>query len=794
MRFMFVLAASTYLVAASAVAEEPVAAGEASSAKSEAETSDALPRVIVTARRRTEDLQSVPTAISVVTGELLDKSYTVNTAGLSQLVPALYYNSSNPRNTAYTIRGLGSNTLSISSANDGIEPGVGFYVDQVYHGRPATAAFDFADLDQIEVLRGPQGTLFGKNTTGGAISVTSRLPTFTPEATGEVSYGDFNFAQAKATISGPLLGNQLAGRLSALYTTRDGLLHDVTTGKDLNALNNYAVKGQLLVKLADSLQVRLIGDVSNLDSDCCTQNFLRVGQSLRPPARQYPALAAHFGYAPPSTNIYDRLTDVDSPVHINTQDGGAAAIIDWSLGAAALTSVSAWRYWEWDVANDRDYTGLPIQTVQRIPSRQDQYSEELRLASKGDGPFHYVTGLYWFRQQISGTPISVYGADAAYWLIGATTGAASTPVPANLLDGYAQTGTSAFRVQSSAAFGEVNYDLTSRLTATLGLRYTYEEKHGAYATTVSGGLATTPGSALANAKLSIFRPQSYTASDHDGSPSGRANLAYKLSDDLFTYVSYAHGFKSGGINMSGLPLNAQNQPVLATAVIKPEENTTYEAGLKAGLFGQRVTLNTAAYWTVVDDYQATVVSSAETAALRAYAANIPQVRVRGVEEDAAARVTSGLTLRASVAYADGKYTNYPQGPCPLELQTATTAFCSFTGNRMAGLSRWSETLGADYEIPLGSGAVVLHADSSFRSGYYGDATESKYTWINGYNVTNASIGYRGSGGVWEVDVFARNLLDRNYVQALTIQTGNSGLILGQPSDPRLVGGTVRVKL
>jgi iron complex outermembrane receptor protein len=229
-------------------------------------------------------------------------------------------------------------------------------------------------------------------------------------------------------------------------------------------------------------------------------------------------------------------------------------------------------------------------------------------------------------------------------------------------------------------------------------------------------------------------------------------------------------------------------------VIKPEENTTYEGGLKASLLSDRLTFDTAVYWTIVNDYQATVVSSAETAALRAYAANIPQVRVRGVEEDAAAHITSALTLRASAAFADGQYTNYPQGPCPLEVQTATTAFCNFTGLRMAGLSRWTGTLGLDYEIQAGSGAIVLHADSSSRSGFYGDATESRYTWISGYNVTNASIGYRGHGGVWELDVFARNLLDKNYIQALTIQTGNSGLILGQPGDPRVIGGTFRVKL
>ena len=194
MRFMLAFAAASACLPVIAIAAQESTEGRVSSG---ANAASALEGVIVTARRREEDLQSVPAAVSVVNGDLLDSSYTVNTQQLSQLVPSLYYNSANPRNTAYTIRGLGSNTLSISAANDGIEPGVGFYVDQVYHARPATAAFDFTDIERVEVLRGPQGTLFGKNTTAGAIHVISREPTFEPEGNAEVSYGDDDFVQAK---------------------------------------------------------------------------------------------------------------------------------------------------------------------------------------------------------------------------------------------------------------------------------------------------------------------------------------------------------------------------------------------------------------------------------------------------------------------------------------------------------------------------------------------------------------------------------------------------------------------
>ncbi len=782
--------------AASACLPAAVAAQEASGVRaSDTGRATALEGVIVTARRREENLQSVPAAVSVVSGDLLDSSYTVNTQQLSQLVPSLYYNSANPRNTAYTIRGLGSNTLSISAANDGIEPGVGFYVDQVYHGRPATASFDFTDIERVEVLRGPQGTLFGKNTTAGAIHVVSREPGFETQGNAEISYGDEDFVQARGAISGPLYRDVIAGRLAAQITQRDGLLTNVNTGQKLNELDNYAVRGQLLFVPTESLRLRLIGDVSDLDSACCTQGFLRVGQSLRSPARQFPALAAGLGYEPPSRNVYDRLTDIDTDLRIDTQDGGVSLIADWDLGVTTLTSVTAWRYWDWNVSNDRDYTGIPIQMVQRIPSRQDQYSQEFRIASNGDTRLGYVAGLYYFSQEISGRPTSIYGPEAAYWLLNQAN--FSVPIPRNLLDGYGQEGDSRFEMKSYAAFGEVNYDFTERLTATLGLRYTYEDKEGTYATRVFGGLDLTglpPATAaeLARAKLSIFRPQNYSAADDGGSLSGRFNLAYSLGDDLMGYVSYAQGYKSGGLNMSGLPLDALNQPTLATAVIEDEKNTTYEIGLKYTMFDARATLNLAGYWTVVEDYQANVVSSLETAAIRSYPSNIPEVRVRGVEADFAALVFAGFTLRASVAYADGENTDYPAGPCPLEVQTAATVACDLTGVPLAGLSDWAGTLGFDYEMPLGTGAFVVRADSSWRSGYYSDTSASRYTWIDGYNVTNASLGYRFRTG-WEVDVFARNLFDSDYITALTIQTGNSGLILGQPSDPRMVGVTVRTR-
>ncbi|HEX7849401.1 MAG TPA: TonB-dependent receptor [Sphingomonas sp.] len=748
--------------------------------------------IVVTARQRAENVQTVPIAVSVVSGEQLDRSYTVNTQQLSLLVPSLNYSSANPRNTAFTIRGLGSSVVAVSQANDGLEGGVGFYIDQVYHARPATAAFDFSDIDRIEVLRGPQGTLFGKYSTAGAISITTRLPTFTPEASEEISVGSFNYVQAKASASMPL-SDTVAVRLSGLVTRRDGVIHNIVTGDDHNGIGNQAVRGQLLFQPNDRVSVRLIADFTNFESNCCTQVYFRVAPTLKPATRQYPALAAGVGYAPASLNPYDRVTDIDAALGVNTNEGGVSAIANWNLGAATLTSVSAWRFWNWDAANDRDYTGLPIQLVQHIPSRQDQYSQEVRLASNGERALSYVGGLYFFRQRVIGRPISIYGPLAAYYLIGPTTGAAAMPVPGNLLDGFGSDGRTDFQSNSYAAFGEINWRPLRGLTITGGLRYTYEKKKGSYDTFIFGGLQTA-NAALNSAKLSILRGQDYAARVNGGALTGRANLAYQFAADILGYASFARGAKSGGINMSGLPLDNANQPALNTAVVKPEQNTNYEIGLKTRLFDRRLTLNIDAYYTRVTDFQANVTDTGAAAALRTYLANIPKVTVKGIEADANVQVSKRFSLNASAAYADGNYVSYPKGPCPIERIGSATTVCDLSGIALPGLPKWSVTYGGDYALPIDplGGSIALHLDGRSQTKQFGDPTGSAYTVIGGYTLVNGSVGFRSRHG-WEIAVFARNLFDRDYIQNVTIQAGNTGLILATPSDPRTVGVTFRVR-
>jgi len=786
MRRLFLAACVMILVPVAAYAEEMPG------------SSDRMARndtIIVTARLRAEDVQSVPASLTVVGADTLTRTYTVNTSQLAQLVPTLGYSSSNPRNTAFTVRGLGSSVVAISQANDGLEPGVGFYVDQVYHARPATAAFDLTDLERAEVLRGPQGTLFGKNTTAGAINITTKMPSFAFGAEGELSLGQQGFVQARAALTGPLAGDVIAFRLSGLLTRREGVIRNVRTDSLLNEVHNDVLRGQLLFKPGPDFSLRLIADWTSLKGRCCTQVHVRVAPTLKPIAQQYAALAAGAipgGYTPPSFNPYDRLTDIDADLGVDTNEGGISAIANYTMGSATMTSVSAWRFWNWDAANDRDYTGLPIQMTQHIPSRQDQFSQELRIASNQQGPVEYVAGFYYFHQKIVGHPISVYGSLATYWLLAAGR-------PANLLDGYRTSGKTDFRTDSYGAFAELTWHATNRLALTGGIRYTYEDKGGVYDVLTSGGLTTGLTPSLISDKSSILRSQSYTGHIDDGSASGRVNLSYRLTDNIIAYASYARSQKSGGINMSGLPVypsgvagQTPGNPILSTVTVRPEQNMTREGGFKTSFFNRSLIINVNGYYTRVRDFQANVVDNAAVVALRSYLANIPLVTVKGVELDASAQLGSRITLRASGAYADGRYASYPAGPCPIELTGSSTAQCNLTGKGLPGLPKWSGSLGGQYTLPIRSGDVFVRADASAKTSIFGDATGSAYTVIPSYALANASIGFQSPNG-WEVAMFARNLFNRDYLHNVTVQAGNSGLIVGMPSDPQMFGLTVRVR-
>lgn len=566
---------------------------------------------------------------------------------------------------------------------------------------------------------------------------------------------------------------------------RDGFLTNVTTGQDVNTIDSRSARVSLLYTPNPDLSVRWSADVDEQDPDAATQVFVRYGPSLRAPARQFPALAAHFGYEPASDNPYDRLTDVDADIQAHQLIYGTSLNVEWDLDFATLTSVSAYRGWEWKPQNDRDYMSLDVRARSQNPSQQHQWSQEIRLASNGSNTIDWVAGVYAFSQEVETTGTEEYGADAAYWLIGAS-------VPDNLLDGYAANTHVISETESYAAFGEATWNVTDALRLTAGLRYTVEDKSVYYDQTVSGGLATADP-VLINAKLGIARPQFYEAELEDSSPSWRASIAYDITDDVLIYGTVAHGYKSGGLNAAGIPTAADGSPSLVSAIIDPEENTTYELGLKTQFFDRALTFNAAAYFTEVSDYQANVVD-AGPGAIRGYLANIESVEVKGFELEARFDPTANFTSYATLAWTDGVYASFPNAPCPLELQSSSTSICDISGARLPGVSEWAGSVGGEYRIPAPmfalQGEYFFGADATYRSNWFADASSSIYTEIDPSTLLNLRFGYRTDAGT-DAYITIRNATDEEYLLFTSVQAGNSGAIYGTPGDPRTIAFTLR---
>jgi iron complex outermembrane receptor protein len=758
--------------------------------------------VVVTARRREEQVQDVPLAVSVLSGASLEATGNNNVARLTQLLPSFQFYSTNPRNSAANIRGLGA---PFGLTNDGIEQGVGIYVDQVYNARVAAATFDFLDVERIEVLRGPQGTLYGKNTTAGAINVTTKRPSFTPEGKAEISIGNLGFVQARASLSGPIAGDRVAARIGISSTDRRGTIFNVRTARYVNELDNLGLRAQFLFRATDNLDLTISGDYSRQDPNCCAQIYARVGATQRPLNRQYAALAAAFNYQPPSTNAFDRLTDLDTPLRAFQELGGASLLAEWDLGPGTLTSVSAWRFWNWGPSNDRDFTGLPITTVSANPSRQRQWSQEIRYASSGKNRLDYVIGVFAFYQTINTDGLQRQGSAASRFLLNPTSAAANNPAT---LDGLTSFNDIDFKNTSLAAFGQLTWRVTDRFRIQPGLRVNYDRKSGSYISTVVTG---TGSPVLTADQRGVLAPQSYEPKFSDWNVSGDLTLAYDIDPDVLAYATYARSFKSGGINLSGLPLDAANSPILSAATVKPEKVDHFEVGLKTQFADRSVTLNVAGFWTEIRDYQATV-TNGQLGVLRGYLANAAKVRVRGIEADVSARVSPRFNVYASGAFTDHEYVRFTDAPCPPELAGGTTATaanppgppgrpggpspadCDVSGQWLPGISRWAASYGAEYNIPTQffglDGQVYAGVDGSYRSRFSANPSRSAYTDIGGYALTNVRLGFRTDDKTWNLFGWVRNAFDTDFYELLALQPGNTGLVVGQPGDPRTYGLTI----
>ncbi|MBF2994073.1 TonB-dependent receptor, partial [Pseudomonas aeruginosa] len=752
-------------------ADAPAPAEEApplaSSLPDKADT--ALGKVTVTARRREEDSQKVPTPITVLGGETLEAQRISRVQDLQQVLPSVNVAYIHARQSSVAVRGIGNNP-----ASDGLEGSAGIYLDNVYLGRPGMAVFDLLDIEQLELLRGPQGTLFGKNTTAGVLNISTRAPTFTAERTVEVSGGQDGYFQGRGTVSGPL-GETLAGRLSAYRTRDDGYIKNIHDDNYLNGGERQGARGQLLFEPNEDFSLRWIADYNEEDSS--NGSMVVYGG-----AERFWQRAALVG-ASPLRDPQRRKVNINGRQHVSVHQGGSSLEANWNLaGGYRLTSISAYRYWHFTPANDEQLNVSAINDT-GVEVHDRQFSQEIRLASPTGGAFDYVVGAYAFRQNLGNKTFTSYGPLADLYLLGANLGA--------LNDTYSKAN-GKIETDSFALFAQGTWHLTERLDFTAGLRGTYEEKNAKVErfAPLGGAAVGGVGAAVRNGQLGAY--DSGDLSQYNFAPSALLSLSYQFSDDLLGYASLSHGEKSGGVNLA---VGSAPSAGADSLLVGPERANDAELGLKSTLFDRRLLLNANLFWTGIHGYQATTLYQAPgSTQLVQVLANAGSVRSRGLEFEATALPLRGLTLNFNGSYNDVTYLSFKDAPCPAEVSTRPGApsSCDLTGQRVVGASKWIANLNGEYQWRLDDRfQPYVSASYAYRSAAEGTLDNSDLSKIDGYALVNLAAGLRSDLGDGQLDtsVWLKNAFDKDYyLSAFASINGSYTASVGQP---RTLGVSLR---
>ncbi|BCT49375.1 TonB-dependent receptor [Pseudomonas aeruginosa] len=752
-------------------ADAPAPAEEApplaSSVPDKADT--ALGKVTVTARRREEDSQKVPTPITVLGGETLEAQRISRVQDLQQVLPSVNVAYIHARQSSVAVRGIGNNP-----ASDGLEGSAGIYLDNVYLGRPGMAVFDLLDIEQLELLRGPQGTLFGKNTTAGVLNISTRAPTFTAERTVEVSGGQDGYFQGRGTVSGPL-GETLAGRLSAYRTRDDGYIKNIHDDNYLNGGERQGARGQLLFEPNKDFSLRWIADYNEEDSS--NGSMVVYGG-----AERFWQRAALVG-ASPLRDPQRRKVNINGRQHVSVHQGGSSLEANWNLaGGYRLTSISAYRYWHFTPANDEQLNVSAINDT-GVEVHDRQFSQEIRLASPTGGAFDYVVGAYAFRQNLGNKTFTSYGPLADLYLLGANLGA--------LNDTYSKAN-GKIETDSFALFAQGTWHLSERLDFTAGLRGTYEEKNAKVErfAPLGGAAVGGVGAAVRNGQLGAY--DSGDLSQYNFAPSALLSLSYQFSDDLLGYASLSHGEKSGGVNLA---VGSAPSAGADSLLVGPERANDAELGLKSTLFDRRLLLNANLFWTGIHGYQATTLYQAPgSTQLVQVLANAGSVRSRGLEFEATALPLRGLTLNFNGSYNDVTYLSFKDAPCPAEVSTRPGApsSCDLTGQRVVGASKWIANLNGEYQWRLDDRfQPYVSASYAYRSAAEGTLDNSDLSKIDGYALVNLAAGLRSDLGDGQLDtsVWLKNAFDKDYyLSAFASINGSYTASVGQP---RTLGVSLR---
>lgn len=697
----------------------PPAAGQAA----DAAAGGFIDEIIVTARRREESVQTVPISLAVISAQSLEKQSLFSLRDAGNTVPNLAISSHAAQGTSAPVimlRGVGQ--LQADLSND---PGVGIYVDGVYIGRNQGIDFNLLDLEQIEVLRGPQGTLFGRNTTGGALNITTKRPTQEFGGTVGVRLGNYDRRDVDAQINLPLT-DQLAARISAGYRSEDGYGSrlDYATGRktgEYGDTNRGSTRGQLLWTPGDAYEMRAIVDWSKTDQSASTRSL----RALNPSGiiDQLNGLSD----IPFDENMLtsNEFNNYATGPNFDEEEGlGAAVIQTWQPDGDTLQSVkSITSYRKVSTHVGVDFDGSPILILDSTYDvRQKQYAQEFQFNGASlQKRLDWTLGLYFFRE------------DASF--------RQESPVlPEFFLAGGPDIGfvvPSEQRTTSYAAYGQGSYHLTDRLTLTAGLRYTVDKKE------------------LGREKYSYYShavviPHQSFEEDW-GALTPHADLAFRITPDVLTYVSVSEGFRSGGFNSN--PTTAAD-----TAPFDPEYLWTYEAGLKSEWLERRVKLNAAVFHSKYEDMQFSVNTVLPNGSPVKIYRNAGSATIDGFELEATLQPVDSLTFNLGVGYTDATYTNLDASSGVLK------------GSRFPGTPEWSVSSALEYQADIGANAALsARVDYTWKSSLLMELVPAvgpdPTPRQDAYGLLDARVALSSARSTWSAGVFGKNLTDERYMTA-----------------------------
>jgi iron complex outermembrane receptor protein len=690
--------------------------------------------IVVTAQKRSENIQNVPISITAVTGRTLKEAGVTSFHDLATIAPSFTSHEwGDSRTSLMTMRGVAS-----QEANPGEQSSIGVFLDGVFLSRTGMGSSqDLLDVERVEVLRGPQGTLFGMNTAAGLIDVITRQPSLThADGYGELVYGSYNDFEARATVSGPIIADTLGASLSGYDVSHDGYTYDPVIHDHVDNERKYGLRAKLRYETAN-FDATFSADYHKETSACCSAIFDKV----LPGANIFGVPIAPLA---PAGYPYSRETVQDTVNQNPSEGGGVSGELNWRIGGLTLTSLSAFRFWNASPVSDID--SLPLRELDNfiINQRHQQFSEELRISSPSGERLEYVAGLFYFYHHSTDYEDLALGPDAPSFLIVPGTNGA-TVISSRVDD------------TSYAAFAHVDYHWTDQLTTSAGVRYTQEPQTADFTQTSNNFAYPTLGTT--------------DQSRNDGQATWMADVSYKWSPDVTTYVSVARGFKPGGFDLTRLADLDKFQ-------FNPETNTNYEVGLKSLLFDRRLSIEAAAFYTDYQNFQAQAFDG-----VNIITTNAGAFVSKGVEAQLTARPIDGLTLTAAGSYTDARYTRFPNGQC----LPGVAGVCNLAGKRLSLAPQATFNAAAEYRRPISAGwDGYARLDYSYTGGVYFSQSLDPNSFQPAYSLVNARIGVESDKRL-SIELFVRNLTDTHYMNIIYPSPLATGLYVGYVGDPRVVG-------